>query len=50
MLKSSVNNIKIKGISCVVPKNEISFINDKTLYNGNEAQLKKNNDVFWFQY
>ncbi len=41
MLKSTVKNVVIKGISTVVPKKELSLLDDKTLYGGNETRLKK---------
>lgn len=36
-----VNHVKIKAVSCVVPENEMCLSDDKTLYNGNEKQLKR---------
>lgn len=41
MLNVKINNVKIKGISTVVPKKELCLTDDKTLYNGNEKQLKR---------
>lgn len=41
MLNTKVENISIKGISVVVPKCELCLLDDKTLYSGNEKQLKR---------
>jgi 3-oxoacyl-[acyl-carrier-protein] synthase-3 len=41
MLNSKINNARIAGISTVVPKNELRLTDDKTLYGGDEKQLKK---------
>jgi 3-oxoacyl-[acyl-carrier-protein] synthase-3 len=41
MLISRVKNVKIAGISTVVPKKELSLLDDKTLYDGNEKRLLK---------
>lgn len=41
MLKSKIINVKISGISTVVPKRELCLLEDKTLYNGNEKKLKR---------
>lgn len=35
------DNVKIKGISCCVPKNEKSLLDEKFLYNGNEKKIKR---------
>ena len=41
MFNVKINNAKIKGISTVIPKKELCLTDDKTLYNGNEKQLKR---------
>ncbi|MBQ2645514.1 ketoacyl-ACP synthase III [bacterium] len=41
MLNLKINNVSIKGISTVVPKTELCLTDDKTLYDGNEKQLKR---------
>ena len=41
MLNLKIDNVSIKGISTVVPKNELCLTDDKTLYDGNEKQLKR---------
>lgn len=41
MLKLKINNVSINGISTVVPKKELCLLDDKTLYGGNEKQLKR---------
>lgn len=41
MLKSKLENVKIKGISVSVPKKELCLIDDETLYNGDKKQLKR---------
>ena len=41
MLKLKINNVSIKGISTVVPKKELCLTDDKTLYDGNEKQLRR---------
>ncbi len=40
MLNVKIENVEIKGISTVVPKCELCLLDDKTLYGGNEKQLK----------
>lgn len=34
-------NVKIKGISTVVPKKELSLLDEKNLYNGDEKRIKR---------
>lgn len=41
MPKSTLYNAKIKGISCVVPKCELSLLDMPNLYNGNEKKIKR---------
>lgn len=41
MLKSIIKNVKIKGISVVVPSKELCLTDDKSLYGGDEKQLKR---------
>ena len=41
MLNVKIGNVEIKGISTVVPKRELCLLDDKTLYGGNEKQLKR---------
>ncbi len=41
MLDIKIEKAEIKGISTVVPKRELCLLDDKTLYNGNEKQLKR---------
>ncbi len=41
MLQLKVNNVSIRGISTVIPPKELCLLDDKTLYNGDEKQLKK---------
>lgn len=40
MVKSIIKNTIIKGISVVVPSKELSLLDDKNLYNGNEQKIK----------
>ena len=37
----SFNNIAIKGISAVIPKQELLLTDDKSLYNGDEKKIKR---------
>lgn len=41
MPKAVMNNTKIKGISTVVPRKEVSLLDDKNLYNGDEKKIKR---------
>ena len=41
MLNLKINNVKIKGISTVVPKKEFKLEDDETLYDGNKKRLKR---------
>lgn len=41
MVKTVVKNAKIKGISVIVPAKELSLLDDKDLYNGNEQKIKR---------
>lgn len=41
MLKSVIKNVVLTGISVVVPPNEVSLLDDPTLYGGDEKQLKR---------
>lgn len=41
MVKFAFENIKIKGISTVIPKKELSLLDDKDLYNGDEKRIKR---------
>lgn len=41
MAKASFKNVKIVGISSVVPKKELCILDDKDLYNGNEKRIKR---------
>lgn len=41
MVKSIIKNTIIKGISIVVPPKELSLLDDKNLYNGNEQKIKR---------
>lgn len=41
MVNSVFDNVKIKGISAVVPKKELSLLNEPDLYNGDEKRIKR---------
>ena len=41
MPKSSFNNVKISGISTVIPQKEFCILDDKELYGGNEKKIKR---------
>ena len=41
VLSLKINNVSIRGISTVVPRRELCLLDDKTLYDGNEKQLKR---------
>lgn len=41
MPKSMFNNVKISGISTVVPTKEFCLLDDKELYNGNEKKINR---------
>lgn len=41
MLNLNINNVSIKGLSVVVPKNELRLEDDKRLYDGNAKRLKR---------
>lgn len=41
MVKTVIKNATIKGISVVVPPKELSLLDDKNLYNGNEQKIKR---------
>lgn len=37
----TIKNLKIKGISTVIPKKELLLTDDKTLYDGNEKKIRR---------
>lgn len=41
MVKSAIKNILIKGISTVIPTKELSLLDDKNLYNGDEKKINR---------
>lgn len=41
MVKSCINNSKIVGISTVIPKKELSLLDCKDLYNGDEKKINR---------
>ena len=41
MVKAVIKNAKIRGISVVVPPKELSLLDDKELYGGNEQRIKR---------
>ena len=41
MLNIKIEKVSIKGVSTVIPKKELCLTDDKTLYDGNEKQLKR---------
>jgi len=41
MVKFAFDNVKIRGISSVVPAKELLLTDDKTLYNGDERKIKR---------
>lgn len=41
MLNLKIENVKIKGISTVVPKNKLKLEDDDSLYGGNKKRLKR---------
>lgn len=41
MVNSILNNVRISGISTVIPKKELSLLDDKSLYNGDEKKINR---------
>lgn len=41
MASSSFHNVRIKGISCVVPPKELSLLDDPKLYNGDQKKIER---------
>lgn len=41
MLNTYIENVKISGISVVIPTKELTLTDDKTLYNGDQKRLNK---------
>lgn len=41
MVKFAFNNVKISGISSVVPSKELCILDDKNLYNGDEKRINR---------
>lgn len=41
MVKFAFSNVKIKGISTVIPRKELSLLDNKELYNGDERKIKR---------
>ena len=40
-MKTSLNNSKILGISCVIPKKSLSLFDMPNLYDGNQKKIKR---------
>lgn len=41
MVKYCFENVKIRGISSVVPSKELTLLGDNTLYGGDERKIKR---------